>query len=324
MTFTQAIVAAQREEMRLDERVFVMGQDIQSGLYGDQGFREFGPERVRNVPISEAAFHGAAVGAALTGLRPIVDTTNSAFMLSAMDQIVSQAAKSRYMFGGQADLPVVFRCGVYYGNGSAAHHSERPWSTYMTVPGLRIVAPTTPADAKGLLTAAIRLDDPVIFFEDLTLAGSRGEVPDGDLVIPIGSASIRRAGRDVTIVAIAGAVPHALRAADALAEDGIDCEVIDPRTLKPLDMPCVLDSLSKTGRLVVADPAPRTCGAAAEIAARVCEDGFDLLRAPIVRVTAPDIPIPFSRALERLVYPDVEKVTAAVRRAMRVDRVAAR
>ena len=308
----QAVMAAQREEMRRDDRVFVMGQDIQSGLYGDQGFDEFGAERVRNVPISEAAFYGAAVGAALTGLRPIVDTTNGAFMYSAMDQIVNQAAKNRYMFGGQANVPVVFRCGVYYGSGSAAHHSDRPWATYMTIPGLKIVAPTTAADAKGLLTAAIRCDDPVIFFEDLTMAVTRGDVPDGDHMVPIGKACVRRTGADVTVVAIAGALPHALRAATDLAEHGVDCEVIDPRTLKPLDMTTVLGSVAKTGRLVIVDPAPRTCGAAAEISARICEEGFSSLRAPITRVCAPDIPIPFSRALERLVYPDAEKITSAV------------
>ena len=323
MTFMQAVLAAQREEMHRDDRVFVMGQDIQSGLYGNQGFREFGPTRVRNVPISEAGFFGAAVGAALTGLRPIVDASNGAFMYSGMDQIVNQAAKNRYMFGGQADVPVVYRASLYYGNGSAAHHSDRPWATYMTIPGLKIVAPTTPADAKGLLTAAIRCDDPVIFFEDLSLAGSKGEVPEGDHLVPIGSASVRRAGRDVTVVAIAGAVPHALRAADDLARHGIECEVIDPRTLKPLDTQTVLASVAKTGRLVIADPAPRTCGAAAEISARVCEEAFASLRSPIARVCAPDIPIPFSQALERLIYPDAEKIAAAVQRIVSYDRAGA-
>lgn len=314
MTFLNALLQAQKDAMHADPGVFVMGQDIQSGLYGDQGFTEFGPARVRNVPVSETGFYGAAIGAALTGMRPIVDTTNGAFMYSAMDQIVNQAAKNRYMFGGQTDIPVVFRCGVHYGSGSAAHHSDRPWATYMTIPGLRIVAPTTPADAKGLLTAAIRCDDPVIVFEDLTLSGTKGEAPDGDHVVPLGKAAIRRSGSDVTVVAVAGATRHAATATKHLADEGIDVELIDLRSLAPLDHATVLESVAKTGRLVVADPAPQTCGAAAELAARVVEEGFDLLRGPVLRVTAPDVPVPFASSLERLVYPDAARIEKAVRR----------
>ncbi len=328
LTYLQAICEAQREEMVRDERVILLGEDIRSNLFGTAGgfLEQFGPERVRNVPMSEAAFVGAGVGAAMTGLRPIVDMLLSSFMYVAMDQFVSQVAKSRYMFGGQADLPVVYRAAMFYGNGEAAHHSDRPYPTFMTVPGLKIAVPSTPADAKGLVKTAVRDDDPVIVFEDGSLWPTKGpiaeegealpsgEVPDErDFLVPLGVADVKRAGTDVTVVAIAGSVPHALSAAETPATEGVSVEVVDPRTLVPMDWDTILGSVTKSGRLVIADPAHRTCSAASEIAATVADEAFSSLRAPIKRVTTPDVNIPFSGALEGGLYPTAEKIIAAVR-----------
>ena len=305
-----------------------MGADIQADLLGtaDGLVEEFGSERVRNVPVSEAAVIGAAVGAAMTGLRPIVDMIVSSFLWEAMDQLISQAAKSRYMFGGQARVPLVVRAGLMYGNADGAQHADRPYPTFMNMPGLKVIAPSTPIDVKGLLKAAIRDDDPVICFEDMTLWRTKGAratarqhrasglVPDDeDFIIPLASADVKHEGNDVTLVAIAGAVPHALAAADSLAEEGISVEVVDPRTLVPMDRETIVDSVAKTGRLVVADPAHRTCSAASEIAATVAEEAFGSLRAPIRRVTMPDVHAPFSPALEPQLYPDVQKITTAIR-----------
>jgi acetoin:2,6-dichlorophenolindophenol oxidoreductase subunit beta len=317
MTYLQAVREAMQEEMRRDERVFVMGEDIRAPLWAEHGFfEEFGPMRVLETPISEAGFVGAAVGAAMTGMRPIVDMTIASLMFCAMDQFVSQAAKARYLFGGQTSVPVVYRAGMMYGGSSASQHSDRPYPMFMGVPGLKVIAPATPSDVKGLLKAAIRDDDPVICFEDVTLWMSAGEVPDGDHIVPLGVADVKRSGNDVTIVSVAGALVHALSAAERLEGEGISAEVVDVRTLVPLDRDTVLASVAKTGRLVIADPAHRTCSAASEIAAIVIEEGFSTLAGPIMRVTMPNVQVPFSPPLERLMLIDADKIVAAVHQAL--------
>ncbi|PFG44893.1 pyruvate dehydrogenase E1 component beta subunit [Georgenia soli] len=327
MSYLGAIGAAQREAMEADERVVIIGEDVEANVYGTTGagksrrdkgdFLEmFGRNRIRNTPISEEVIVGAAAGAAMTGLRPIVDLSYSSFLYMAMDQFVNQVAKNRYMFGGQASLPVVFRSAMFYGLNTGAHHSDRPYPMFMNVPGLKIIAPASPSDAKGLLRSAVDSEDPVLTFEACPLWGMKEEVDEAEYRIPLGVARTVRPGSDVTVVAISSAVPEAVRAADALAEDGISVEVIDPRTLVPLDTDAVLESVARTGRLVVADPAHRTCSAAAEISAVVAEDAFDALKAPIVRVTTPDTQIPFSPALEKQLYPNRDNIAAAVRRVL--------
>lgn len=314
MTYIGAIAAAQKECMDEDDRVILMGEDVRANLYGTAPdfVANYGLDRVMNMPISEAGFTGVGIGAAMGGLRSIVDLTYTTFMYLAMDQFINQAAKNRYMFGGQGNIPVVFRASMFYGHSTAAHHSDRPYPMFMNVPGLKIITPASPTDMKGLLRSAILEDDPVICFEDATLWTRKEEVPDEPFLIPLGKARIARPGRDVTVVAIAGAVRHALAAAELASEKGIDVEVIDPRTLVPLDTQAILESVAKTGRLVIADPANRTCGAAAEISAFVAEDAFDSLVRPIMRVTTPDIQIPFSPPLEKQLYPDVTRIEAAI------------
>ena len=314
ITLTQAINEAMREEMRRDERVFIMGEDIQKGVYGASGglFAEFGGERVRDCPLSENAFFGAAVGAAAVGMRPIVESLSS-FMWVAMDQLVSQAAKMRYMFGGQVDLPIVYRAAMYYGGNMAAHHSDRSHPLFMNIPGFKIVMPSNAYDAKGLLKTSIQENDPVIFWEDRTVLGARSFVPEEDYTIPLGVADIKREGTDATVVALGGMVPRALTAAETLAQEGISAEVLDPRTLVPLDKAAILKSVAKTGRLVVVDMAHKTCSAASEIAAIVAMEGFWDLQAPIQRLAAPNVHIPFSPALEPLCYPTDETIAEAVR-----------
>jgi pyruvate dehydrogenase E1 component beta subunit len=323
MVFIEAINQAIAEEMRRDESVYIMGEDIRRAVYGATAdlLGEFGEKRVLDTPLSENGFFGAAIGSSLVGMRPIVETLTS-FMWVGMDQLISQAAKMRYMFGGQATLPVVFRATMFYGGGSAAHHSDRSYPMFMNMPGIKIVVPSNPADMKGLLKAAVRDDDPVIIFEDGTLFGMRGEVPDdadlpqGELVVPFGEAKIVREGTDCTIVGIAGAVNHAVTASNQLAAEGISVEVIDPRTLVPFDKQTVLDSVEKTGRLVIADPAHKVCSAASEIASIVAEEGFWSLQAPIQKVASEQVHIPYSPALEKLVYPTADKIAAAVRRTL--------
>jgi pyruvate dehydrogenase E1 component beta subunit len=314
ISLTQALNEAMREEMRRDERVFIMGEDIRYGVYGASGglFSEFGEDRVLDCPLSENAFVGAAVGAAAVGTRPIVESA-SCFLWVAMDSLISQAAKMRYMFGGQVDLPIVYRMSMYYGGSMAAHHSDRSHPIFMHIPGFKVVIPSTAYDGKGLLKTAIREDDPVIFCEDRTILGARGHVPEEEYCIPFGQADIKREGSDVTIVAIGGMVPRALQAAAALAEDGISAEVLDPRTLVPLDKQAILDSVAKTGRLVTVDMAHKTCSAASEIAAIVAMEGFWDLQAPIQRVGTANVHIPFSTALEPLCYPTADSIADAVR-----------
>lgn len=326
MSFLGAIGAAQREAMEADPRVIIMGEDVEANVYGTMGGKSradkgdflqmFGSDRIRNTPISEEVMVGAAAGAAMTGLRPIVDLSYSSFLYMAMDQFVNQVAKNRYMFGGQASLPVVFRSAMFYGLNTGAHHSDRPYPMFMNVPGLKIMVPATPTDAKGLLRTAIDMDDPVLSFEACLLWGLKEDVDEGEFRIPFGVARTVRAGTDVTIVAISTGVHVALQAAAKLEAEGISVEIIDPRTMVPLDSEAILNSVARTGRLVVVDPAHTTCGAAAEISAIVAEKAFDCLKAPIMRVTTPDTQIPFSPAIEKQLYPDAAKTIDAVRKVM--------
>lgn len=312
LTYLEAAWSAIREEMRSDPRVFVMGQDVE--LDAAAVLQEFGAHRVRNTPISEAGFIGAGLGAALTGMRPIVELGCSTFLYSAMDQVVNQAAKSRYMFGGQASVPLVIRAPVLYGMSIAAHHSDRPWAVFGQAPGLKVIVPSSPYDVKGLLKSAIRDENPVICFDDYTLIDRREEIPDVDYVVPIGLAHVKRAGSDATLVSLAASVHLCMGAAQTLADDSISVEVIDLRTVVPMDRATILNSVAKTGRLIVVDPAPRTCSVASEVAATVAEFAFDKLRSPIIRMTAPDVPVPFSPYLERLMFPTIDEIVTNVRK----------
>ena len=313
--FAEAINEAIAEEMRRDENVFIMGEDIRLSVYGATAnlLKEFGEDRVLDTPLSENGFFGAAIGASLVGMRPIVETVTS-FMWVAMDQLISQAAKMRYMFGGQATLPVVYRASMMYGSGSAAHHSDRPYPMFMNMPGIKIAVPANSSDAKGLLKTAVRDDDPVIIFEDANLYGTRGEVTDEN--IPFGKAQIMKEGTDCTIVGIAGSVNLSLSAAIELEKEGISAEVINPRTLVPLDKDTILDSVEKTGRLIVVDPAHKVCSAASEISSIVAEEGFWFLQSPIMKVASEQVHIPYTPSLEKLVYPNQEKVITAVKKTM--------
>lgn len=326
LRYSQAINAVMREEMRRDERVFLLGEDVTFNMVGTSGglVDEFGPERVRDTPISEAGFLGAAAGAAMVGMRPVVDMMIAPFVYVAFDQLVSIIAKSTYLYGGQAKMPITIRAAMFYDGAMAAQHSDRTLSTIMTIPGLKLIAPSTSADIKGLLATAIRDDDPVVCLEDLNVFRHKGEVPEGEHLVPFGVADVKREGDDVTIVAIAGSVIAALKAADKLAEDGISCEVVDPRTILPLDLDTIVGSVAKTGRLVVADPSHLRGSVASEIAASVAERGFEHLRSPIVRVTAPHIHVPFSPVLEAGFYPTADRIEAAVRRVLGSERGPAR
>lgn len=313
MTYLEAIVQAQLEELERDERVILMGEDI--AIYGGEKIMgRFDSSRIWSMPISETSFTGVGIGAAITGLRPIVDLTIASFMYLASDQIINQASKLRYMTGGQVKVPIVFRCCMFYGTSIAAQHSDRPYPMFMNVPGLKILYPTTPADVKGMLKAAVRDDDPVMIFEDTKFWATKGLVPtDPDFLIPIGKADIKHPGDRVTVVAIGGSMRPALEAAKFLDQEGISIEVIDPRTLKPLDSQTIIRSVAKTGRLLLVENAHRIANASAEISAIVCEEAFDSLRRPVVRLSAPDVHIPFSPALEQGLYPGKEQIVAAVR-----------
>jgi pyruvate dehydrogenase E1 component beta subunit len=329
MTYQQAINEALRIAMRENPTVVLMGEDIAGGAMVDhlvnedawggpmgvtKGLvQEFGRNRVLDTPITEAGFIGAAVGAATTGLRPVAELMFVDFFGCCMDQIFDQGAKLRYMFGGKAKCPVVIRTQIGAGVSAAAQHSGCHYSVFTHMPGIKCVVPSTPADAKGLLLSAIRDDDLVMFFENKVLYGTKGEVPEGDEGIPLSKADIKREGEDVTIVAISRMVQQALAAADALAAEGIDAEVIDPRTLSPLDDETILDSVAKTHRLVVVDEDNPRCGVAADIAAMVADRGFDTLDAPIKLVTAPHTPVPFSPTLEQAYVPSPERIADAVR-----------
>ncbi|MER8748002.1 pyruvate dehydrogenase complex E1 component subunit beta [Mesorhizobium sp. M1050] len=314
MTYLDAIMQAQLEEMTRDERVILMGEDVE--VYGGgKLIEQLGRNRVWNTPISEGSFTGMGIGAAINGLRPIIDLTMASFVYLASDQIINQASKLRYMTGGQINIPIVVRCCMYPEGNNAAQHADRPYPSFMNVPGLKIISPTSPADIKGLMKSAIRDDDPVLIFEDNRLWAVKGDLStDPDHVIPIGKADLKREGKDVTLIAIAGAIRPTIEAVNALAEEGISVEVIDPRTLKPLDHESFKTSVAKTGRLVIVDNAHRVCSVASEIAAVMAEEAFDLLKRPIIRLSAPDIHVPFSPALEQDFYPTKDGIIAAVRR----------
>ena len=324
--YRDALNEALHEEMARDPAVCVLGEDV--GRYGGvlqvtRGlFDKFGEKRVRDTPISEAGFTGIAVGAAMTGLRPVVEVMYIDFSALAMDQIVNQAAKARYMFGGKASMPLVLRTQGGGGRGNAAQHSQSLEMWYVHVPGLIVVQPATPSDAKGLLKSAIRDDNPVIFIEHKLLYNTAGPVPKPgpDHLVPIGVADIKRAGGDVTIVATSRMVLFALQAAEELAAEGIDAEVIDPRTLKPLDLPAIIRSVEKTGRLVVVNEGALTGGFTAEVAARVQREAFDWLDAPVMQVAAEDVPLPYNGRLELAALPSVEKIVAAAKAALYWDR----
>jgi pyruvate dehydrogenase E1 component beta subunit len=317
MRLVQAVNQALREEMIRDESVIILGEDISVSIFGDTRglLDEFGPERIWDTPISEALLTGATVGAAATGLRPVFHMMFGNFMYTGWDGIANLAAKFRYMTGGQVRLPLVYMAVFGGGRSQGAHHSDAMHPMLMNL-GLKVVLPATPADAKGLMKAAIRDDDPVVFLQSAGRGGEQGEVPDGDEIVAIGSADIKRAGKDVTIVALGACVRHALAAAETLSASGIDAEVIDPRTVFPLDRTTILSSVGRTGRLVVVDEARQACSAASEISAMVVEDAFDSLRAPIARVTTPNVPMPFSPPLEKALLPSAQRIVAAAEHLM--------
>ncbi len=313
--FIQAINDALFEEMERDPRIILFGEDVKISMFGDtKGLSaRFGPSRVRNTPISEETIGGMAVGAAAAGYPVVLHMMFSNFLYGGFDSIANQMTKLPFMTGGQVKLPITMLCAYGGGTSTGAQHSDTPYSMLMNLGGINIAVPATPADAKGLLKAAIRNNYPTAFFEARTRGGEQGDVPEGDYVVPFGKARIARPGRDVTIVAIGAMVRLALQAAEALAKDArIDAEVLDPRTLVPFDTPALLESIAKTGRLVVVDEARDRCSAASHIAAIASDKGFRLLRAPIRRVTAPNVPMPYSPALEKLVYPNAARIVAAV------------
>lgn len=311
----QAMNEALHEEMERDERVIVFGEDVEIGMFGDtKGLAaKFGKQRVRNTPISEALMTGMAVGAAAAGYRPICHLLFGNFIYTGFDAIANQAAKLRYMTGGQIRLPLVYMATMGAGRSSAAQHSDAPYPALMNLGGIKVVIPTTPADAKGLLKAAIRDDNPVVFLQPARRGGEQSDIPDGEHLVPLGVADIKRPGQHVTLVGIGSMMRPALRAAEDLAKEGISVEVIDPRTLYPLDRETILASVRKTGRLVVVDEARGTCGAASEIAASVAESAFSSLKAGIRRLTVADTAMPFSPGLEDAVLPNEKTILEAVR-----------
>ena len=313
LSYLEAIREALQQEMRRDPRVFAIGEDV--GVYGGafgvtRGLvEEFGEQRVIDTPISELGIAGAITGAALTGMRPVGEIMFMDFTTLAIEQLVNQAAKIRFMFGGTATVPFVLRCPAGSGTGAAAQHSQSLENWFVHVPGLKVVMPSTPYDAKGLLLAAIRDDNPVIFVEQKLLYKTRGPVPEEDYTVPLGKADIKRAGRDLTIVATGVMVARALEAAEQLARQGIEVEVVDPRTLKPLDAEPIIQSVSKTGRVLIVHEAARTGGYGGELAAIIAEsEAFDYLDAPIVRLAGRDMPIPYNRTV-----PQVENIVEAAR-----------
>lgn len=318
ITYREALRQALREEMRRDPTVFLLGEDI--GRYWGGAFKvteglaeEFGDERVRDTPISESAIIGTGVGAAITGMRPVAEIMFGDLTALAMDQIANQAAKIRYMFGGQASCPLVVRTPFGAGVNIASHHSQSLEAWFMHVPGLYVAVPSTPYDAKGLLKTAIRGDNPVFFCEHKLLYPVEGEVPEEEYTIPFGVTDVKRKGSDVTVVATLYMVHKALNAAETLGKEDISVEVVDPRTLTPLDKKTIIDSVKKTGRMVVVSEDCKTAGVSAEIAAVVAEEAVDYLDAPIKRVAGQDVPIPFSPPLEHYVIPDEKKIIEAVK-----------
>ncbi|SHJ35866.1 alpha-ketoacid dehydrogenase subunit beta [Propionispora hippei] len=318
ITYKEAVRQAMQEEMRRDETVFLMGEDV--GIYGGAFgvslgmLDEFGEERVRDTPISEAAISGAAAGAAVTGMRPIAEIMFSDFITIAMDSLVNQAAKMRYMFGGKAKVPMVLRLPGGSGTGAAAQHSQSLENWLVHVPGLKVVMATTPYDVKGLLKTAVRDDNPVVFIETKTCYNRKGEVPEGEYTIPFGVADIKRQGKDVTILATGIMVHRSLEAAELLAKEGIDVEVIDPRTLVPFDKETLVKSVIKTGKLIIVHEACKRGGFGGEVAAEVMDsEAFDYLDAPIKRVAGKNVPIPYCMELEKSAVPQIDDIVKAVR-----------
>ena len=320
VTFVEALRATLEAEMQRDPSLMLIGEDIgrYGGIFGvTKGLLEkFGPRRIRSTPISESAIIGAALGAALTGIRTVAELMYVDFTACAMDQIVNQVAKMHYMSGGKLRIPLVIRTHGGGGRGNAAQHSQNLEAWFLHVPGLKIAMPSTPADAKGLLASAIREDNPVLFIEHKLLYATKGTVPDGEHLVPLGEADVKRPGRDLTIVTISHMVQKALRAALRLAAQGIEAEVIDLRTLAPLDLGTVLRSVRKTNRVVIAHEACRRGGFGGELAAQIQEEAFDFLDAPIQRVGALDVPIPYSKPMEEYVIPDEERIVTAARRVL--------
>lgn len=317
ITMREAISQALWEEMERDPRVFILGEEV--GVWGGtyavtKGFYDhFGGERVRDTPIAEAAIIGAAIGAAITGLRPVAELMTINFAFSAMDHIVNEAAKLHYMFGGQMVLPMVIRTVGGGGRQLGATHSQTPDAIFAHFPGLKVIAPGTPEDAKGLLISAIRSQDPIMFIEHATLYQVRGEVPDGDYSVPIGKSKIQRSGRDVTIITYSKLLEISLKAADELAKEGIEAEIVDLRTLRPLDMEPVIESVKKTNRAVTAEEGWMSFGVGSEVASRIYEQAFDYLDAPVKRVAQKEAPLPYNRRLEQSALPQVEDVVRAVK-----------
>ena len=332
ITMRDALNQALHQEMERDERVIVLGEDVSGGAGGTSGEREasggifgvtkgllprFGADRVIDTPISESAIVGAAGGAALAGLRPVAELMFADFVGVCMDQIYNQIAKFRYMFGGKSRCPVVIRMAMGAGMNMGPQHSQSIYALMTAVPGLKVVIPSNAYDAKGLLIEAIRDDDPVVFFEHKALYPRKGDVPEKPYTVPFGEAALVREGEHVTVVAIARMVPFAERAIDALAKEGITCDLIDPRTTSPLDFDTIVESVEGTGRLVVVDESPPRCSLAADIAATVAERAFGRLKAPIVQVTPPHTPVPFAPALERSYVPGPPRIEAAIRNVLK-------
>ena len=322
ITFLQAVSDALREEMRLDEKVFLLGEDM--GVYGGcfgatRGFlEEFGPERVMDTPITENSFSNIAVGAAMAGYRPVVEYMFSDFILVAFDAIANQAAKQRFMLGGQVQIPVVFRTPAGSGTGAAAQHSQSLEALLCHIPGIKVIMPSTPYDAKGLLKSAIRENNPVAFFEHKLGYAVKGEVPEEEYLIPIGKADIKRAGKDVTIISYSYTIHKCLEAAKMLEQDGIDAEVLDLRTLSPLDREAIIGSVKKTGRVLITHEAVQKFGVGAEVASIIADsEAFFHLDRPIRRLGGDDIPIPYTPELERLAVPQADTIYAAVKDLMR-------
>ncbi|MBM4460523.1 MAG: alpha-ketoacid dehydrogenase subunit beta [Chloroflexi bacterium] len=318
ITYSQAIYETMREEMTRDPNVILLGEDVGTfgGVWGVSGdlVKRFGEDRVRDTPISETAIIGAALGAAMMGLRPIAEIMFGDFLPVAGDQLVNQLAKARYMSGGKAKVPVTVRITTGAPGSAAAQHSQSPEGWYMNVPGLKIAVPATAADAKGLLRTAIRGEDPVLFFEHKMLYATKGDVPDDlDFSVPFGQAAVRREGTDVTVIAVGGMLPKALEAAETLAGEGISVEVVDPRTLVPLDKETLIASVRKTSRAVIAHEAHKRLGPGAEIAALLAEEAIGYLDGPIVRVAAKNVPLPYSPELENYVLPQTVDIVAAAR-----------
>jgi len=317
ITMREAISQALWEEMERDESVFILGEEV--GIWGGtyavtKGFYDhFGAKRVIDTPISEAAIIGAAIGAALTGLRPVAELMTINFAFSAMDHIVNEAAKLHYMFGGQFILPLVIRTVGGGGRQLGATHSQTPDAVFAHFPGLKVVAPGTAEDAKGLLKSAIRSNDPILFIEHATLYQSRGEVPEGDYLVPIGKSKIQRPGKDVTIVTYSKMLEVSLKAAQQLSNEGIEAEIVDLRSLRPLDMQPIIESFKKTNRAVIVEEGWRSFGVGSEVATRIYEEAFDYVDAPIQRVAQKEVPLPYNQTLEQMALPQVENIIKAVK-----------